>query len=61
MRNPAPEVASSTSVKPEAPSRRALVGDRVSCCPFANEAEAAVDRDMILIPEDRDHQIERWR
>ena len=39
----------------------ALVGGRIGCRPFANEAEAAVDRDMVLIPEDRDRQIERWR
>src|ERR1700730_2634289 len=39
----------------------AFVSSRVGRRPFADEAETAIDRDVILIAEDRDCKIDGWR
>src|SRR5438132_8734118 len=39
----------------------ALIGSGVCRAPFANEAETAIERDVVLIAEDRNRQIDRRR
>ncbi len=38
----------------------ALIGGRICGRPSADEAETAIDRDMVLIAKQRDYQID-WR
>ena len=38
-----------------------LVGGGVGCAPFADEAEATIDRDMVLVSKCRDRQIDQRR
>ena len=39
----------------------ALVGGGIGRAPFADEAETAIDRDIVLISGDRNRQINRWK
>jgi hypothetical protein len=39
----------------------AFIGGGIRRTPFANEAKAAIDRDVVLIPKERDRQINGWR
>src|ERR1700732_288374 len=39
----------------------ALIGSGVRRAPFANEAETAIERDVVLIAGDRNRQIDRRR
>src|SRR5437660_9279503 len=39
----------------------ALIGSGVRRAPFANEAETAIERDVVLIAEDRNRQIDGRR
>ena len=39
----------------------AFIGGGIRRAPFANKAEAAINRDVVLIAKDRYRQIDRWR